>query len=288
MSGLKFAFMASLGFSAMPAGQVARTLKQIGYDGVEWTLAHFNPRSMKPAHLREVVEATRSEGLERSELVVQQDVVTRDDAARADRVRLVTECIQAGAEHGIKVMNLFTGPAPWDPAAPVVGRNISMGEAWGMVFEAFVRWVPEAERLGVDLAVEGVFGMLAHDFYTTRFLIEHYGSSRLGVNFDPSHDVLYGNTDTGWLARQWGPRIKHVHLKDAVGIPEMGRFLFPLLGEGNVDWAGFFKALRDIGYQGFCSVEFESFGYLAKVMKGDIAGAARMSLEQIRALVPRD
>ncbi|HOX39116.1 MAG TPA: sugar phosphate isomerase/epimerase [Candidatus Brocadiia bacterium] len=286
MSELKFAFMASLGFGSMPAREVVKILKGIGYDGVEWTLAHFNPRAMKPAQLAEVVAVTRSGGLEPSELVVQQDVVTRDENARADRVRLVAECIQAGAEHGIKTMNLFTGPAPWDPGAPVVGKNITMGEAWRMVFEAYDRWVPEAERLGVNLAVEGVFGMLAHDFYTTRFLIEHYNSSSLGVNFDPSHDVLYGNTDSGWMARQWGDRIKHVHLKDAVGIPEMGRFLFPLLGEGNVDWKGFFTALRDMRYGGFCSVEFESFGYISKVMKGDVVAAARMSMEQIRALLP--
>ena len=66
----------------------------------------------------------------------------------------------------------------------------------------------------------------------------------------------------------------------------MGRFLFPLLGEGNVDWPAFFGALDDIGYEGFCSVEFESFAYYERILGGDSETAARLSMEQIRNLVP--
>ncbi len=80
-----------------------------------------------------------------------------------------------------------------------------------MVREAFDLLVLLAEDLGVDLALEGVFGHLARDYYTTLELLRHYDSPRLGVNFDPSHGILYGN-DIPWAVRQWGPRIKHVHL----------------------------------------------------------------------------
>ena len=54
----KIGFMASLGFSGMPAEQVVGHLKELGYNAVEWTLAHFNPRAKSPAELRQVVEAT--------------------------------------------------------------------------------------------------------------------------------------------------------------------------------------------------------------------------------------
>lgn len=287
MSKIKLGFMASLGYGVMEPRDVVRSLKSIGYDGVEWTLSHFNPRTKSPSDLRRLIDLTEEGGMECSEAVVQQDVVCLDDDTRQDRIKFAVECIQAAGEVGITTLNFFTGPAPWDPSAPVVGRDISMGTAWQQMIDAFDEFVPAAAQANIGIAVEGVWGHLCHDYFTTRALIDHYRQDCLGVNFDPSHDVLYGNTDAAWLVRQWGPAIKHCHLKDAVGVPVDGQFVFPFLGEGRVDWTGFFTTLDEIGYAGFCSVEFESFGYLDKVLEGDIEAAARMSYEQIRVLRSR-
>ncbi len=283
---MKVGYLASLGFTAMSASEVVGHLKSLGYDAVEWTLAHFNPRAHKAPELGHVVEATQGAGMEVSELVVQQDYVHMDDGVREDRLALTLECIAACAEHGITTVNLFTGPAPWDPNAPVVGKNISEGAAWDMVLDAFGRIVPALEQHKVIGAVEGVWGHLCNDYYTTLSLIERYNTPWLGVNFDPSHDVLKGNLDMDWLVRQWSVKhIKHMHLKDAVGIPEEGKFLFPFIGEGNVDWKSMFSALRDIGYKGCCSVEFESFTYHNRVLKGDTVEAARRCIHDVRAVM---
>ena len=282
----KIGYMASLGFAGMPAAKVVAELKRLGYGAVEWTGAHFNPRTKNASQLKEVVEATRDAGLAISEVVIQQDYVCLDSATREDRIAFTIETIQACAEFGIDTVNLFTGPAPWDPHAPRIPDQISEGAAWEMVLEALGRVVKALEKGRVRGAVECVFGQLCNDYYTTRPLIDHFASEYLGVNFDPSHDTLKGHFDTGWLVRQWGKKhIKHVHLKDAVGIPEMGKFLFPMLGEGRVDWRGMFAALAEIGYEGYLSVEFESFAYHERVLKGNTSEAARLSMEQIKALL---
>ena len=284
MLNAKLAFMASLGYARRPAAEVVASLKALGYDGVEWTMSHFNPRTKSHAELEELVGQTRDAGLEVSEVCVQQDLITLDEAARQDRIALELECIEAAAATGVKALNFFTGPAPWNPKAPKIPADISEGAAWDMLLDAFDRLVPAAERAGVHIAVEGVWGMLCHDFYTTSHLIRHYGSANLGVNFDPSHDILVGNLDSGWIARQWGDAIKHMHLKDAVGVAEPGKFIFPLLGEGRVDWKGLFAALHEIGYDGFMSVEFESFTYYNTVLGGDVEEAARISKMQVDRL----
>ena len=283
----KLAFMASLGYARMSPEDVCRSLATLGYDGVEWTLSHFNPRTKSERELKDLPRITHEHNLAISEVVLQQDVVSLDDDAREDRIRLVLECIEAAAAVGVSTLNLFTGPAPWDEQAPVVGKNISEGAAWDMVLNAFSRFVAAADAKQVHLAVEGVFGMLCHDYYTTRLLIDEIDSPWLGVNFDPSHDVLAGRLDVGWIARQWAgkDRIKHVHLKDAAGIQQMGKFLFPMLGEGNVNWPDFFQALDDVGYTGFMSVEYESFAYYERVLQGDVEAAARISMEQIGQLL---
>lgn len=65
----------------------------------------------------------------------------------------------------------------------------------------------------------------------------------------------------------------------------IGRFVFPLLGEGHVDWEAFFEALDAIGHTGFCSVEFESFAYYNGIPGGDPEAAARISKQQVEALL---
>ena len=284
----KLAFMASLGYAQMEPEKVVESLARCGYEAIEWTQRHFDPRGRSEAELRRLVDITRQAGMEVSEVVVQQDLVSTDEHVREDHINLCMENIGAAATCGVPALNLFTGPRPWDPAAARVGRDLSLGQAWDQILDAFDRLLPSAERCQVKLAVEGVWGMVCHDFYSTLRLIEHYDSPYLGVNLDPSHDILAGNMDSGWIARQWGVnRIHHVHLKDAVGVPVPHKHLFPMLGEGLVPWDGFLTAIDDIGYRGYCSVEFESFKYHDLILQGDTEEAARLSIAQVRQLVNR-
>jgi len=285
MQTRKYAFLAGLGFTAMEPAAVVGTLAELGYNGVEWTLAHFNPQLHSPAALAKVAEVTAAAGLGISELVVQQDLVQRDPAQLDARCRLIEDCARAAADTGIPALNLFTGPAPWDPGAPRLGQDISHGEAWDLVRRAFERVLAVAEEARVYLAVEAVWGMLARDYYTLRELFRQIDSPYLAVNMDPSHFALYRN-DVPWSVRQLAGKIAHVHLKDAVGLDtrQPGDFIFPLLGEGMIDWPAFFSALDEVGYAGYCSVEFESFTYYERVLGSDPRQAARLSMEQIRAL----
>ena len=47
----KLAFMASLDFISWQQEKVLESLSTLGYDGAEWTLAHFNPRSKSKKEL---------------------------------------------------------------------------------------------------------------------------------------------------------------------------------------------------------------------------------------------
>lgn len=280
------AFMASLGYAQIAPAAVCESLASLGYDGVEWPFQFFDPRRTGAEERRALVDEAERHGLAVSELVVQQDYVTNEPPLREDRILLTLECIDAAADMGVSTVNLFTGPAQWNPSSPKIGVDLAEGDAWTMVLDAFERILRRAEERQVHLAVEGVWGMLCRDYYTARLLIDHFDSPFLGVNFDPSHDVLAGNLDVGWILRQWAGkrRIKHIHLKDAVGTQEAGKFVFPLLGEGNVDWNAFSSALAESGYDGFVSVEFESFGYYRNVLGNDAEEAARLSMMQIRRL----
>jgi sugar phosphate isomerase/epimerase len=282
----KFGFLAGLGFQRWQAETVLSCLRDLGYTGVSWPYFWFDPRRQPADALPRLVGMTHEQGMEVAEVGIQQDLVEGDEATRHQRISTMTEVIRQAGELGVSNLNVYTGPAPWNPRAPRLGTDIREGEAWARVEAAFSQLLPAAEEAGVFLCVESVFGHVARDYYTTRELFTRCPSPALAINMDPSHYALVRN-DIPWTVRQWGDRIKHVHLKDAVGRAgeHQQDFTFPLLGEGMVDWPAFLAALDDVGYNGFLTVEFESFTYYRTVLESDPARAAAISMEQLKVLM---
>lgn len=254
--------------------KVAQTLKEIGYRAVEWKETSFNPHSDYETELKRAVRVTRKVGLEVSDFVILRDPI--DPQKRENNIKDVVEFIRASAKAGVNKVNTSTGGKP---------EKLSTQKAWDNLFFAFEEFVRVAEKERVCLVVEPVVGCLCHDFFTGEILLKKISSPWLCLTFDPSHYLLYRN-DIGWVIRQWKEKIKHVHIKDAVGVPgKFGvDFLFPLLGEGGVNWNEVFQALEEINYDGWLSVEFESFGFMEKVLKNDFAQAARWSMKSLKAL----
>ncbi len=279
----KIGFYANGAFQSLPIENTCDILLRIGYDAVEldrWWIERSRER------LSDEVRSIERSGLSLSEVVLQLDYIDLDPDARECSIRQTEDYILRCSAAGATTFNLFTGPRPWIAGRITVGEDISMTDAWSMLFEAFDRLVPLAEGSGAMLAVENVWGMLCHDFFTMEHLVNHYASPNLGVNFDPSHDQLAGNCDMEFLLRQWGrDRIKHVHLKDAAGSQKRGRVLFPPLGEGLVDWAGFARGLDAIGYDGVLSVEYEADAHLSRRLGGDWIKAAEESYSALHGLL---
>ena len=277
INGYKVGFMPNGNLLEMPLEECCAVLKDIGYDAIELSgeyLKNFGTAGELSAQLYKITRA----GLELSEVVVQQDYITADTSSQKKAVEITKEYVSRLSDAGVRIFNLFTGPRPWIPGRITVGDQISMGQAWDILFAAFDELVPFAEKSGVSLAVENVWGMLCHDFYTTHYLISHYNSPALGVNFDPSHDQLSGNMDMEFIIRAWGAEnIKHIHMKDAAGSQERGRVLFPPLGTGLVNWDGFVRGINAIGYKGVLSVEYEADQHLSRNLCGDWIKAAKES-----------
>lgn len=136
--------------------------------------------------------------------------------------------------------------------------------------------IPVAEQAGVKIAVEAVYGMVCREYYTLSDLLRRYDSPNFGVNYDPSHMELHYN-NVEWTIHQLKDRIFHVHVKDVAGTPGKfmnDTFIFPFLGEGRVNWPGFFRAMQAIGYEGPLSIECETFDYYDSAIKKDLSWIA--------------
>ncbi len=261
------------------AQEVLDTLSRYGYKGVEWMgHLHFNTEEQ----LKTLAALTRKNGMEVANIMCSSDLVVPNEKKRSENVNYTIEKIKAARNASIEKVNLFSGPAEWDPQATKIGRDFPEGDAWKNLVDSMGKILEVAEQNDITITFEAAFGMLVHDYYTLQEFLGYFPSKHLAVNLDPSHLILYGN-DVSYAVKRLGKRIKHVHAKDAVGKPpaQNETFMFPQLGEGMVDWKGFFDALKESEYDGYLSVEFEAENYLRNVWRGDWTQAALASREQL-------
>lgn len=99
-----------------------------------------------------------------------------------------------------------------------------------------------------------------------------------GVNFDPANMILYDKGDPVAALRTLGPWLRQCHLKDAVRTKTPGTWGEEVrLGTGQVDWKGFFRTLRAVGFKGDLCIEREA----GKERVADIR-AAREYVEKLQ------
>lgn len=166
--------------------------------------------------------------------------------------------------------------ATWDENWKNFQANAALAQQLGLTLVTFhAGFMPEdrqdplykklADRLtvttdlfsdhGVDLGLETGQETAAH---LLEFL-EAMKRSSLGVNFDPANMILYDKGDPIEALRRLGPWIKQCHIKDATKTKEPGTWGAEVAtGSGEVDWAAFFRAVEEIGYQGVFAIEREA------------------------------
>lgn len=98
--------------------------------------------------------------------------------------------------------------------------------------------------------------------------------TRIHLCPDTAH-LAAGGSELPRLIRRYGERIRYVHLKDYVADP----FGFVPLGEGQLDLEPVAQALRDIGYDGWITVETDGY-------PGDPRTSAITSRRYLKKLFP--
>jgi sugar phosphate isomerase/epimerase len=261
-----------------PAQLVLDTLAELGFEAVDWSSRHFDPLTQSAETFCELVQRTRDRGLEVPQFLVAEDLVTPDQSAWEERVERTVRAVDAAAQAGVRSVGAATGPHRWNKDAMRVGIDLPEHEAWELAARGLRRIVAHADRSGVQVALEPVWGSLVDSGERLQTMLDAVPG--LAVTFDPSHLVLPGDDIAAWIDA-WKDRIVHVHLKDAFGTRGMEGtdFLFPLLGEGRVPWEEVLTGLAAAGYDGVASIEAESYRLLQQCYGNDPTGPARLSLE---------
>lgn len=250
-------------FHAWKAGKLdipgfVREAKRAEAEGVELLDFFYKDREAERPLIREALAET---GLPVPIFSVAQNFAKTDPAAREAELGKIRFGIDEAVLYGAKVVRVFAG-------------DVSEGITFDQAREWIIEGLGEASKLaaasGVKLALEN-HGTLAGRGEQVRGIIEDV-RARSGV------DALGANPDTGnfILVKQASHEAIHevaryanmVHFKDFKRAPEGHegfayqsvdgtKFVGVAVGEGDVDLAKCVKELKDVGFDGWLSVEYE-------------------------------
>jgi len=147
-----------------------------------------------------------------------------------------------------------------DTVLLVPGRvtdSVSYRECWDRSSEEIRKAIPLAEELGVNIAFENVWNSFLLSPIEASQYVDQFGSPYVKFYFDCGNILAFGWPDQ-WI-RILGDRIAKVHIKEySRKIADSGGrsagFKVKLL-EGDVNWPAVMKALDDIGYSGWATIE---------------------------------
>ncbi|MEX3647846.1 sugar phosphate isomerase/epimerase family protein [Mycolicibacterium porcinum] len=171
--------------------------------------------------------------------------VALDGAGRAVRNRHLAMLVELTVTTGAEALVLPCGALDHEPVA-------SLDEDLTTVASELAVAAQVAAARGVELWTESLhFFRLCFDIERAQLLADRLDEN-IGIVMDFSHIVASGGDPADFVGR-FGPRIRHVHIRDAVP----GNINLSV-GNGDVDFATGLKNLADAGYAGHFSLELET------------------------------
>ena len=191
----------------------------------------------------------------------------QDKEGNPERIELSKKIIDACCELETKVMTTHVGVVPTKDDSPVYQEMVRVAKVVGEY----------AVANGVTLAIETG----SEPAVRLRHYLEDIGLKGIGVNFDPANLAMVCCDDAEKAAEVLGPWIVHTHAKDGKNLrpcnpaneygslelsdltpgydkAALGRaYLEVPLGQGDVNWDGYFRTLKKINYNGFLTIERE-------------------------------
>ena len=247
---MKVAF-STLACPAWSIEQVVEAATTLGYDGVELRLldcAVIDPGADR-AKVEQAVARCRAAGVEVCALDSSCTFNHADPGAREREVSDLLRWIDLAEDLHVPLVRVFGGHARpgLAPEPPEVVND------W--VAEALSRAAPTAEQAGVTVVLE------THDAFSSArrvaAVLDRVDSPRVAALWDSHHPYRVGETPQD-VIDALGPRIAHVHVKDARRTaPDGSDWQLVLLGEGEVPVREQLQALERHGYSGYVSVEWE-------------------------------
>lgn len=229
------------------------------------TSGEFSPEALSHAARREFLDAVKSHGLTISALCGDLGHGFSHKEQNPELIETSRRILEMAKELETDVVTTHIGVVPTDPSC----------EKYQVMQDACGKLAAYADELDAHFAIETGPETAA----TLKGFLDGLHSTGVAVNLDPANFVMVTGDDPVQAVYTLQDYIVHTHAKDGVklldgdplviygeaadttiedSIREAKYFEELPLGEGNVDFPAYLKALDDIGYQGFLTIEREA------------------------------
>ena len=230
------------------------TIKEKGFDGIEFPI--FRAADVSPARVRSAME---SNGLECNTVSIFVDglsAISDDATIRMRSVQWLKDAIAITAECGATTV---AGPL-YCPVGYLPGRRRTADE-WSWAVEAYQQVGDTLTAHDVSLAIEPLNRFETFFLNTAEdaaLLAEEVSHPNVGILYDTFHANIEEKSIAAGLLKV-GKYLKLIHTcENDRGTP----------GSGHVEWESVFAVIRQLGYNGWLTIE--SFGFAL----GDLSAAA--------------
>lgn len=249
-----------------PLDKAIEKIGELNFDGVQIyaTSGTFSPSVLTSEDKENYKKLLKENGLEVSALCGDMGghgfEIEKDNA---DRIEKSKKIVDLAVEFNAKVITTHIGVIPSDES----------DERFSVMLKALTKLGKYAKSKGVTFAIET--GPETADTLL-KFLSKTEGG--VGVNLDPANFVMVTGQDPVEAVYKLKDYIVHTHLKDGKmliktdpkiiydhfaegGIEALNvadYFIETPVGEGDVDFVNYIKALKEIGYEGYLTIERET------------------------------
>lgn len=234
---------------------------QIGAKGLQMyaTSGEFAPENMNTAKRKELLDMVKSNGLVFSALCGDLGMGFGNRELNPGLIEKSKRILDLAKELETDVVTTHIGVVPSD-------KN---HERYKIMQEACFELSKYADSMNAHFAIETGPEIAV----TLRGFLDDLGSKGVAVNFDPANFVMVTGDDPVKGVHTLKDYIVHTHAKDGRKLRDVNpeiiyriideeanqgdAYIEVPLGEGGVDFDNYLKALDEIGYKGFLTIERE-------------------------------
>ena len=254
------------GFAHHRLADTISILADLGYQGIGLTVDYHTINVLDPDWKRVAEIVRRQLDQQRMHCVVetgarflldpkrkhQPTLLSADPSDRQYRWDFLAQCVELGALLNAPVS--FWSGTPTDAAPPEI--------YFTRLVDACKRLADYAAPRQVRLAFEPEPGMFIDTMAQFRVLHDRVAHPHFGLTLDVGHLQCLGEAPSSAHIRQWREQLFNLHIEDM----KRGVHDHLFFGEGDIDFADIFTALRDIRYVGGVFVELSRHSHNAVVV----------------------
>ncbi|HRR96047.1 MAG TPA: sugar phosphate isomerase/epimerase family protein [Candidatus Ratteibacteria bacterium] len=233
----------------VPIKEGIRKAAELEIEGIQPYATHgeLDPKNLTKTGRQDFKNFVSSLGLTISALVGDFGGHGFADAETVEwRIERTKQVIDLAVDLGVNIVTTHIGVVPEDENDP----------AWKTMEESLPEVGNYASNKGVFLATETG----PEPATLLKKLLDKLSNPGIRVNYDPANLVMVAGDDPVKGVYTLKDYIVHTHAKDGIKLPDENgqkRWKEMPLGQGKVDWENYLKAMKEIGYNGFFTIERE-------------------------------